>query len=1037
MKKITPQGVWSSPIEIDLTSFSTENLLENLKKILERIETLKEKIVEIKGTGFSDPVTSSLADLSNLLEENTPNWANKTLNETITGSWTFNSPITVPTIKGLSSNRLLITGRLYGVEISINENSTGTGSFVITKEPSGPGLLFLRSDSGNLGIGTMFPSEKIHVVGNVKANQFISTVPTGTAPLQVSSITKVDNLNADLLDDYNASTNAIIETVAVRDSRGYIAAYGIKGPNSQDLVISGENKGVIIEIDKDSSNNDYFSIRSKGDPVLIIDSGTNNVGISVFSPSEKLEVYGNIKAEKFISTLPTGTAPLQVSSTTLVTNLNSDLLDGYHASTNDYVNTVAVRDSSANLKAGVFISTVTTGTAPFQISSTTKVNNLNADLLDGYDGADFARKAENATITGNWTFSATPSFGSGLRFTGGTSTWTSSEWAKVADLLKSQALVWRTGGGLSVGLGVAGSTNTLYFSSSTVDDNSAPANYPIVFDMENGRIGIGTTGPTEKIDIRTGNIRVDSSAVIKFGDKRTINVYVDHGSDTNTRYYYLGKINSNNGILKVQGIMGGHTSSEGRANVDLQFSARSGFRADGEVIGNIGKADIYVYAPSGDSYIYVYLVTNTWALVNLELSSVGIAVIEFNGTYATSPPNLGTPIFQLSTDTSNNILWVDSNRNVKASRFISTVGTGTAPLQVSSTTKVDNLNADLLDGYDSTDFARKAENATITGNWTFNGDINIQQGKLITYNTYHKVIYPRWGFATNISNSAGKWQKIGTFTFSSTWSKIHIHAIIWGGRDCDVSQSTQHLVMSLDTNDPTSILTSAYILGLYLEHTPTSGTADYPIRDARIVIPDPTNAPNVAELWIQWNVSTVAVSPEVHIVLNGSITYNIATDLADDANTAPTSPPSTGTVLSPNHTSVAELANKLATARTISLGGSLSGSTTFDGSSNVTINASINSGAVGTTQIADGAVTASKLAPGAASKIFQTTIGDGTNSSYTVAHNLNTTNVEVSLILLSTNEKIGAKVEVLNVNQVKISFISPIAANSVKVVVLG
>jgi hypothetical protein len=351
MKKITPQGVWSSPIEIDLTSFSTENLLENLKKILERIETLKEKIVEIKGTGFSDPVTSSLADLSNLSGGNTQNLANKTLDETITGSWTFNSPITVPTIKGLSSNRLLITGRLYGVEISINENSTGTGSFVITKEPSGPGLLFLRSDSGNLGMGTMFPSEKIHVVGNVKADQFISTVSTGTAPLQVSSITKVDNLNADLLDDYNASTNAIIETVAVRDSQGYIAAYGIKGPNSQDLVISGENKGVIIEIDKDSSNNDYFSIRSKGDPVLIINSGTNNVGISVLSPSEKLEVYGNVKATSFISTALSGTAPLQVLSNTLVSNLNSDLLDGYHASTNAYINTVAVRDSNGSLTA--------------------------------------------------------------------------------------------------------------------------------------------------------------------------------------------------------------------------------------------------------------------------------------------------------------------------------------------------------------------------------------------------------------------------------------------------------------------------------------------------------------------------------------------------------------------------------------------------------------------------------------------------------------------------------------------------------------
>jgi hypothetical protein len=133
----------------------------------------------------------------------------------------------------------------------------------------------------------------------------------------------------------------------------------------------------------------------------------------------------------------------------------------------------------------------------------------------------------------------------------------------------------------------------------------------------------------------------------------------------------------------------------------------------------------------------------------------------------------------------------------------------------------------------------------------------------------------------------------------------------------------------------------------------------------------------------------------------------------------------------------ASTATRLQTARNISLDGSLSGSVSFDGSASVTLNASINAGAVGTTQIADGAVTASKLAPGAATRVFQSTIGDGTNSTYTITHNLNTTNVEVSLILLSTNEKIGAKVEVLNNNQIQVSFISPIATNSVKVVVIG
>ncbi len=568
--------------------------------------------------------------------------------------------------------------------------------------------------------------------------------------------------------------------------------------------------------------------------------------------------------------------------------------------------------------------------------------------------------------------------------------------------------------------------------------------------------------------------------------------------------------------------------------------------------------------------------------------------------------NLGYTPVNRAGDTMTGPLNVSGN--VRGVQFISTATTGTAPLQVSSTTLVSNLNADLLDGYDSTDFPRKSENATITATWTFNANINIRQGRTITYNSYHRVIYPRWGFSSNIGNSSGKWQRIGTFTFSSNSRKCHIHAIIWGGRDEDDPYATQHLVMALDTGSSTSINTTDYILGLYLEHAPISGTPNYVIRDARIVIPDPTNAPNVAELWIQWHVNRATVSPEVRIIAPSGVTVNIATDRADDANTAPTSPPSTGIVLSPNHTRILEVANRLATARTITLGGSLSGSTTFDGSSNVTINASINAGAVGATQIADNAVTTNKIAEfavtnskiaefavtnskiaefavtnskiadysidrwkiadgavatskidiravttdriadlaittdkvadfaidrlkiadgavntskiedyaittskiadlaittdkvadfaidrwkiadgavatskiedyaitnskiadlavttskiadesvtyaklaqdvkdaiensggGGGARIFQTTIGNGTDSTYTITHNFDTTNIEVSLILLSTTEKVGAKVEVLNNNQIQVSFISPIALNSVKVVVIG
>ncbi|WKV08210.1 hypothetical protein Q2T46_11795 [Thermoanaerobacterium sp. CMT5567-10] len=72
--------------------------------------------------------------------------------------------------------------------------------------------------------------------------------------------------------------------------------------------------------------------KSDGSIVLDVDTTNKRVGIQTNSPDQPLTVAGNIKTtNQFISTVATGTAPLQVSSTTLVPNLNVDMVDGYHA----------------------------------------------------------------------------------------------------------------------------------------------------------------------------------------------------------------------------------------------------------------------------------------------------------------------------------------------------------------------------------------------------------------------------------------------------------------------------------------------------------------------------------------------------------------------------------------------------------------------------------------------------------------------------------------------------------------------------------
>lgn len=55
---------------------------------------------------------------------------------------------------------------------------------------------------------------------------------------------------------------------------------------------------------------------------------------------------------------------------------------------------------------------------------------------------------------------------------------------------------------------------------------------------------------------------------------------------------------------------------------------------------------------------------------------------------------------------SANSLYYNPNSNVlTSSRFASTVATGTAPMAISSTTVVTNLNADMVDGKHASDFA--------------------------------------------------------------------------------------------------------------------------------------------------------------------------------------------------------------------------------------------------------------------------------------------------------------------------------------------
>ena len=81
---------------------------------------------------------------------------------------------------------------------------------------------------------------------------------------------------------------------------------------------------------------------------------TGNANVGNIETAQLLAT-ANVTAPQLISNIATGTAPLIVSSNTVVANLNADLLDGFNSASGNTANTIALRDANGNLSANYFV----------------------------------------------------------------------------------------------------------------------------------------------------------------------------------------------------------------------------------------------------------------------------------------------------------------------------------------------------------------------------------------------------------------------------------------------------------------------------------------------------------------------------------------------------------------------------------------------------------------------------------------------------------------------------------------------------------
>jgi hypothetical protein len=123
-----------------------------------------------------------------------------------------------------------------------------------------------------------------------------------------------------------------------------------------------------------------------------------------FNPgTQKLTAGGDIEGRTLTSTVATGTAPLTVSSTTKVTNLNADLLDGFDSASTNTVSTIVARDSSGNFSANVITCVDVNSTSDIKLKTNirTLTNSLNKVLsMRGveFDRIDLSNKHQVGVI---------------------------------------------------------------------------------------------------------------------------------------------------------------------------------------------------------------------------------------------------------------------------------------------------------------------------------------------------------------------------------------------------------------------------------------------------------------------------------------------------------------------------------------------------------------------------------------------------------------------------------------------------------------
>lgn len=185
--------------------------------------------------------------------------------------------------------------------------------------------------SGNVGVGLSTPNEKLTVLGNVSAGQFISTVTSGTAPFVVLSDTQVTNLNASFLRGKTPPSGNIVGTT-----------------DTQTLT----NKNLITPVISSISNTGTITLPTSSTTLVGRDTTDTLINKTISASSNTISGLTNSNLSGSAGITNANLANSTISGVSLGSNLASLTFSGYLTSTGSYngstATTVSVAGTSLN-----------------------------------------------------------------------------------------------------------------------------------------------------------------------------------------------------------------------------------------------------------------------------------------------------------------------------------------------------------------------------------------------------------------------------------------------------------------------------------------------------------------------------------------------------------------------------------------------------------------------------------------------------------------------------------------------------------------